>query len=120
VTSPEDFAGLREAVSEVHVAAEIKEYLVRIVQQTRIHPDLALGASVRASLGLLRSSQALAVLEGRGYVIPDDIKRLAEPILLHRLVLKANAELRGTSGASVLEEVMEREPVPIGGRRAAG
>jgi len=120
VTSPEDFAGLREAVAVVHVAAEIKEYLVRIVQQTRSHPDLALGASVRASLGLLRSSQALALLEGRAYVIPDDIKRLAEPILLHRLVLKANAELRGTTGASVLEEVMEREPVPIGGRRAAG
>ncbi|MHB1500790.1 MAG: AAA family ATPase [Candidatus Dormibacteria bacterium] len=120
VTRPEDYPLLREAVTAVFVDDEIKEYLVRLVQRTRRHPDLALGASVRASLGLLRSSQARALLEGRSYVIPDDIKELAPPVLLHRLVLKANAELRGATGEAVLEEVLESEPVPVGGRRAAG
>ncbi len=120
VTRPEDYPVLREAVTAVFVDDEIKEYLVRLVQRTRRHPDLALGASVRASLGLLRSSQARALLEGRSYVIPDDIKELAPPVLLHRLVLKANAELRGVTGEAVLEEVLESEPVPVGGRRAAG
>ncbi len=120
VTSPEDFPALRRAVVAVHVDEGIKEYLVRLVQRTRSHPDLALGASVRASLGLLRSSQARALLDGRQYVVPDDIKELAEPVLLHRLVLRANAELRGATGEAILAEVLESEPVPVGGRRAVG
>lgn len=120
VTSPEDYPALREAVTSVFVADDVKEYLVRLVQRTRHHPDLALGASVRASLGLLRASQARALMQDRTYVVPDDIKELALPVLLHRMVLKANAELRGATGQAILEEVVESEPVPVGGRRAAG
>ncbi len=120
VTSPADFPKLRRAVGAVHVDDGLKEYLVRIVQRTRHHPDLALGASARASLGLLRASQARALMQGREYVIPDDIKALAGPVLLHRLVLRANAELRGATGDAILDEVLDTEAVPAGGRRAAG
>ncbi|EQD41755.1 methanol dehydrogenase regulatory protein, partial [mine drainage metagenome] len=120
VTSPRDFPELRRAVSAVHVDDGLKEYLVRIVQRTRHHPDLALGASARASLGLLRASQARALIQGREYVVPDDIKELAGPVLLHRLVLRANAELRGATGDAILDEVLDTEAVPVGGRRAAG
>ncbi|MHB8312543.1 MAG: AAA family ATPase, partial [Candidatus Dormibacteria bacterium] len=120
VTRPEDFPDLRQAVAAVHVEPDLKEYLVRIVQRTRSHPDLALGASARASLGLLRASQARALMENRQYVTPGDIKELASPVLLHRLVLRASAELRGATGEAILEEVLETEAVPVGGRRAAG
>jgi len=115
-----DFAMVRQAAAEVHVADQLKEYMVRIVQRTRDHPDLALGASARASLGLLRTSQARALLEGRDYVQPDDVKDLAEPVLLHRLVLRASAELQGSSGQLLLTELLESESVPLGGRQAAG
>jgi len=120
VTRPEDFPDLRQAVAAVHVEPDLKEYLVRIVQRTRSHPDLALGASARASLGLLRASQARALMENRQYVTPGDIKELASPVLLHRLVLRASAELRGATGEAILEEVLDTEAVPVGGRRAAG
>jgi MoxR-like ATPase len=120
VTSPEEFPELRQAVAEVHIDPDLKEYLVRIVQRTRSHPDLALGASARASLGLLRASQAWALMQDREYVTPGDIKELAPPVLLHRLVLRANAELRGASGEAILEDILDSEAVPVGGRRAAG
>lgn len=120
VTGPEQFPELRQAIAAVHVNDDLKEYLVRIVQRTRSHPELELGASARASLGLLRAGQARALLHGRDYVVPDDIKDLAGPILLHRLVLRTNAELREVSAQAVLEEVLNSESVPVGGRRAAG
>ncbi|HVB14455.1 MAG TPA: MoxR family ATPase [Candidatus Dormibacteraeota bacterium] len=120
VLSSEDFPALRRAAAAVHVADELKEYMVRIVQRTRDHPELALGASARASLGLLRTSQARALLEGRDYVQPDDVKDLTEPVLLHRLVLRASAELQGSSGQTLLSELLELEAVPVGGRQAAG
>ncbi|MGH7706258.1 MAG: AAA family ATPase [Candidatus Dormibacteria bacterium] len=120
VLQAEDFAGLRSAAAAVYVADPIKTYLVRIVQRTRDHPELALGASARASLGLLRTSQARALLDGRDYVQPDDIKDLAEPVLLHRLVLRARAELQGSSAQSLISELLESEAVPLGGRQAAG
>ncbi|HEY6538830.1 MAG TPA: MoxR family ATPase [Candidatus Dormibacteraeota bacterium] len=120
VLGPDDFPELRRAAAAVHVADQLKEYLVRIVQGTRHHPELALGASARASLGLLRTSQARALLDGRDYVQPDDIKSLAEPVLLHRLVLRARAELQGASGQGLIAELLESESVPLGGRQAAG
>ncbi len=119
VTGPSEHPELATASSKVHVADTVRAYLVRLVQRTREHPELALGASARASLGLLRLSQARALMSGRDYVLPDDVKELIGPVLLHRLVLKASAELRGLSAASVLGELLESEPVPVSGRRAA-
>ena len=113
-------AALRTAAWGVYVAPSLQEYLVRLVQRTRSHPDLALGASARASLGLYRSAQVRALSRGRDYVVPDDIKALAGPVLLHRLVLRASAELRGTTARSILTELLETEPVPVASRRVAG
>lgn len=119
VTSPGELPELRRAISEIHVDPEVKSYLVRLVQRTRAHPDLSLGASARASLGLLRAGQAYSLLSGREYVGPDDIKFLAPAVLLHRLVVRANAELRGVTAPAVLDEILQDEPVPVAGRRAA-
>ncbi|MGA9774737.1 MAG: MoxR family ATPase [Candidatus Dormiibacterota bacterium] len=119
VTSPEDLPLLRQAAATVHMDPELKSYLVRLVQRTRAHPDLSLGASARASLGLLRAGQAYALLRGRDYVSPDDVKFLAPSVLLHRLVVRANAELRGVTAGAVLDEILQDEPVPVAGRRAA-
>ncbi|MGH7611030.1 MAG: AAA family ATPase, partial [Candidatus Dormibacteria bacterium] len=105
---------LRRAAAAVHAGEEVRVYLVRLVQRTREHPDLALGGSARASLGLLRTAQARALLLGRDYVIPDDVKHLAPAVLTHRLVLRASAELRGQQPGEVVREVLATEPVPVG------
>ena len=118
-TSPEELPKLRAAATEVHVDPELKSYLVRLVQRTRQHPDLALGASARASLGLLRAGQAYALLRGRDYMSPDDVKVLAPSVLTHRLVVRASAELRGVTAEAILDEILQSEPVPVTGRRAA-
>ncbi|HVA21211.1 MAG TPA: MoxR family ATPase [Candidatus Micrarchaeia archaeon] len=115
-----ELPGLRRSVQAVHVDPTLQEYLVRLVQRTRSHPELALGASARASLGLFHAAQGLALVRGRDYVIPDDIKVLAPAILLHRLVLRAAAELRGAQAAEVLDDLLDTEPVPVVGQRAAG
>ena len=89
-----DGAGVLEmqrAVREVYVDPAISDYIVRLVSATRSHPDVYLGASPRGSLALYRASQAFAALTGRDYVIPDDVKALAEPALAHRVILKTAA-----------------------------
>ncbi|HUY97904.1 MAG TPA: MoxR family ATPase [Verrucomicrobiae bacterium] len=118
--SADQLPRLRRALPTVHVDPSLQAYLVRVVQRTRSHPELALGASPRASLGLLHAARGLALVRGRDYVIPDDIKELAPAVLLHRLVLRAAAELRGSAAADVLAEVLDTEPVPALGQRVAG
>jgi len=92
----------------------VRGYIVRLVQATRTHRDLALGASPRGSLGLYRASQALAVLRGRDYVLPDDVKHLAPYVLTHRLIVKPESALRGRTAAGVLQSVLEETPLDIG------
>jgi len=82
------------------------------VNAKRQNPALRLGASPRGSLGLMRAGQALAALRGRNYVLPDDIKYLAVPVLAHRLILKEEERLRGSTREGVVKEIMERVPVP--------
>jgi len=103
----------------VHCDPMIKEYCVRLTQRTRQHPDVGLGASPRGSLGLLHAGQARAAAQGRDYVLPDDVKVLAPSVLTHRIVVRPNAELRGVTAGSVLNEVLDTEAVPISGRRLA-
>ena len=90
---------LRRQVWEVHVDETVRDYVVRLVHATRSHADLALGASPRGSLALFKTAQALAALEGRDYVIPDDVKRLALPVLVHRLIVRPESALRGYTAA---------------------
>jgi MoxR-like ATPase len=111
-------------VRSVTVAQPIRDYLVAVVQATRAHPALALGASPRAALALRRTSQALAAVRGRSFVLPDDVKYLAAPVLGHRLLPTGQTRLRGTALQDVLAEVLAKVPVPAeasvppdGGRR---
>jgi MoxR-like ATPase len=102
-------------VWDIHVDDSLQDYIVRLVGASRSHPDLALGASPRASLALFRSSQALAAIRGRDYVVPDDLKRLAPVILPHRLIVHPEAELRGKTSKSVLEEILADTALELGG-----
>jgi MoxR-like ATPase len=90
-----------------------------LVQRTRQHPDVALGASPRGSLGLLHSAQARAAAAGRDFVLPDDLKGLAAGVLTHRVILTPNAELRGVLASGVIEEILATETVPTAARRLA-
>jgi MoxR-like ATPase len=112
VATADEVLAAQKAVQEIYVDDQLKEYIARITHRTRAHADISLGASSRGSLGLFRTAQARAALEGRDFVTPDDVKALAQPVLAHRLILKANAELRGLSAAKVLSQILESEPVP--------
>jgi MoxR-like ATPase len=98
---------LQRKVWDVHVDESLQDYIIRLVGATRQHPDLALGASPRASLALFKSAQALAAVRGRDHVIPDDVKYLVSATLSHRLIVRPEAELRGRSVARVLTEILE-------------
>ena len=104
--------GMQKARAEVRVSAPVRAYATDIVRRTRDHPLLWIGGSPRATLGLLRSSQALALLRGREFVLPDDVKTLARPALSHRLILKERERVRGKGIEDILEEVLETTPVP--------
>jgi MoxR-like ATPase len=104
---------MREAVSDVHVGELVEGYIVDIVRATREHRDLRLGGSPRASVALYRASQAWAALDGRGFVLPDDVAAAVRPVLAHRLRLDVDRQLRGATVADVLGEVLARVPVPI-------
>lgn len=104
---------LQELVAEIHLDSSLKDYIVKLVQATRNHPGVALGASPRGSLALMKTSKALAGLEGRDYVIPDDIKHLAVPTLAHRLLLKPEAHLKGTKPEDIIAEVLTQVPLNL-------
>ncbi|WP_276253010.1 AAA family ATPase [Halomontanus rarus] len=106
-----DILTSRETVSMVHVAPAVKEYIVDLVDATRTHPDVAYGASPRATIAFLNGAKARAAIRGREYVIPDDVKALAEPVLVHRLVRSTDAELGGVARVEVVDEIVgEIEP----------
>jgi len=110
---PEDVLAAQEAVDAVHVDARVRDYALSIVQATRGHPQLRLGASPRASLALQHAAQTRAAMAGRAYVLPDDVKALAVPVLAHRLVVDTSALLHGSNGERIVAEVLESTPVPI-------
>lgn len=114
VVDGERIVDLQRQVWEVEVEDSVREYIVRVVQATRDHPDVALGASPRGSLALYKTAQALAATEGRDYIIPDDVKRLAIVGLKHRLILKPESQLRGRTPEGVLRSVLEQVEVDIG------
>ena len=103
---------LRDEVRRVRVADEVEAYVVAIVRATRAHEDLVLGASPRATVALYRVAQAAAVLDGRSFVLPDDVKAVAPAVLGHRLVVDLDRSLRGATADSALATVLDRVPVP--------
>ncbi len=109
-------AGLIDAAATVHLAQELRQYIVEIVGATRAISDIRLGASPRAVLHLARAAKAAAALDGRGYVVPDDIQRLAVPVLAHRLLLTVEAHAAHRSAAEIISVLLTRIRVPRGGR----
>jgi MoxR-like ATPase len=112
VASAAEVIACQEAIREIHVDGKVRRYLLEIVQGTRTHDDIALGSSPRGSLALLRASQAYAAVSGRGFVLPDDIKRMVLPVLGHRLILKPESRLRKVTVAALLKGVVEEVRVP--------
>ncbi len=112
VASPEQIIKLQGARKKIRISLPVTEYIADIVRATRKNKALRFGASPRGSLGLMRSSQALAALRGRDFVLPDDIKHLAVPVLAHRLILTDQERLRGGTPEHLLEEILEQTPVP--------
>ena len=112
VAPSRDLLWLQEVVKTVYVDSLVKQYIVAIVAATRIHQDVAIGISPRGSLGLFRAAQARAILEGREYVIPDDIKALAESVLAHRLVLRIGSHSEIKNCKTVITRILHSVPVP--------
>jgi MoxR-like ATPase len=117
VVDGQELLDLSRQVSQVHVDPSLEDYILRLVQATRTHTDLTLGASPRGSLALYKTSQALAALKNRSYVIPDDIKKLIPLTLAHRLILKPASQLRGRTSLAVLAEITERTELPLDAER---
>jgi MoxR-like ATPase len=113
VATADDVTHIQNMVRRVYIDPVLRSYLVRLTRATRNHPDVELGASPRATLGLYRCAQALAGIRGQEYVTPDDIKSLAEPALAHRIILKSMARLRERTQESIIAELVEEEPVPV-------
>jgi len=108
-------SALQRQVWEVHVDNTVRDYVVRLVHATRELADLALGSSPRGSLALFKAAQALAALRGRNYVLPDDVKFLVRPTLAHRLIVRPESALRGRTVDQVLDDLLERVPLDLGG-----
>ena len=113
VTSPADIVALQHVRAEVDVAESVRGYLLAVVRATRADQRVALGASPRAALALHRAVQARALLEGRGFALPDDVKTLAAAVLAHRIVLHPEARLRGEVPETVVADVLRAVPVPV-------
>ncbi len=114
VMTTEELTALQEAIKQVYVAPAVKRYIVDLTRATRDNGDVYLGASPRGSLGLYRSGQARAALQGRDYVLPDDIKALAVHVLAHRMVVNPAARLRNLTADQIVEEILGTLPVPGG------
>ena len=112
VATPDQVVELQTAAKSVYVDQLVREYIVSLVEATRAHQDVALGASPRASLGLFRAGRALALVQDRDFVLPDDIKALAPAVMVHRLILAPGARMRGVDGRGVVEELLESVEVP--------
>lgn len=113
VMGVEELLRFQKLCRQVYVEDSVRNYIVAVTRATRSHPDIRLGASPRASLGLHLASQARAAVRGRNYVIPDDVKYLAVPSLAHRIIVKTEARLRGRTAEAVIGEVLSAVPVPV-------
>lgn len=112
VVSGEEIAEAQQSYQKVLVSQPIREYIIRIIEKSRTMEQIVLGVSPRGSLALMRASQVYAILHGRSYVLPDDIKALVKPVLGHRMIVKSTYGIKGNQTEPVLEEILESVPVP--------
>jgi MoxR-like ATPase len=117
VSTPEELTALQRTVTEIHVEDSVRDYAIGLARATRDHGDVALGASPRGTLALIRSSQALAAAQGRDFVLPDDVKRLAPHALAHRIILRPESQMRARSGDAIVASLLETTSVPVAARR---
>jgi MoxR-like ATPase len=114
-----DALGVREMIEQalhVHVSPPVRRYIVDLIEASRKHPDVYLGGSPRASIMLLRAARVFAAAEERDYVVPDDVKALAAPVLAHRIIVTADAVMTGRSSRAVVEELVHEVAVPVIGK----
>ncbi|MBN1280222.1 MAG: MoxR family ATPase [Candidatus Thermoplasmatota archaeon] len=112
VASPQVIVELQKTVSEVHIDDELKKYIVGLVQRTRMESRIDVGISPRGSIAVFKLAKAHAAFYGRDYVVPDDIKNVAVPALSHRLILKAEARIKGVKPEAIVTELLQATPVP--------
>ena len=113
VTGPEEILALIEERRHVRVEASVRDYVVRIARATRENSDVQLGASPRATLALYQAAQAAAAIQGRDFVLPDDVKLMAPAVFSHRIIISPQAQLRGRSSAQLIEDIVASVPVPV-------
>jgi MoxR-like ATPase len=113
VATAAEVIACQEAIRSVYVDAQVRNYMLQIVDKTRTHEDVRLGGSPRASIALYRTSQAVAAMAGRNYVMPDDVKRMVIPVMAHRIILRPESRLRKVTANSVLQEILPDIAVPI-------
>lgn len=113
VTTGEQLIAMQQAVRRIYVSAAVESYILQLVRATRDHPALELGASPRASLALYRTGQARAAIQGRGYVLPDDVKAMAPAVMVHRIIRSGRSRLRGRDNAAIIAELLENTPAPV-------
>lgn len=119
VATAQEVMDLQRAIRTIYVDDLVKQYIVNLTDATRSHTDISLGASPRASLAMYRGGQAIALIRGRDFVLPDDVKDLAQPMLSHRMIVSPAARMRGVSSLDVVETILEQTPVPGGQAQAA-
>jgi len=113
VVTAEDVIACQEAIRDVHVDDKVKQYILEVVHASRENEDVLLGGSPRASIALFRTAQALAAVLGRDFAMPDDVKKMAQPVLAHRLILKPESRLRKRTPAAVVKDLIDDARVPI-------
>lgn len=109
----EEITYVQQNFTSVHVSNEIKEYIINLISVTRKHKDIELGCSPRASLNLMKGSQALAAIEGRDYVLPEDVKEMAVPVLSHRLILKSSVNMFTSKSEEIIQELLDTVQAPL-------
>jgi MoxR-like ATPase len=119
VVSAEDVIACQEAIRDVHVDEKVKRYVLEIVHASREHEDILLGGSPRASIALFRTAQALAAVSGRDFALPDDVKKMAQAVMAHRIILKPESRLRKRTAPAVVHDLVTDAKVPITDRQKA-
>jgi MoxR-like ATPase len=115
VATPEEVREMQELRKQVRVEESVRGYVLDIARSTREHEEIELGASPRATLAIYQASQAWASIQGRDYVLPDDVKKMIPSVLNHRLIISPQAQLRGRDPAALLDSIVSEVPVPVEG-----
>ncbi|SVE34523.1 uncharacterized protein METZ01_LOCUS487377, partial [marine metagenome] len=112
VVSDSEINEIQESIKYIYIDERLKEYIVQVVEMTRMHDDVALGSSPRGSIAMFNGTKALAFIRGRDFVLPDDIKELASPILGHRIVVSSPARMRGVQSNDIIDSILSQISVP--------